>query len=259
MHYLPLFKGLLLSNVSRLDYRSSFNSHHNLAIRTFQKNIKYLPEHKPKYRLLTCLGIGGYGKVYDAINLVDESYVVLKIINKPAISNWSTTATKSLKFSLSKSNLLLFQSMHLPFEIECLLRLQDISGVIKIYDYFEENTHFAIVMEKLSHSVTIFDLVSGKPFALSENILHSLFTQLIHINIQLLMRGIVHRDIKPENILISRVDSSIKLIDFGSAANLPPKGENFREFQGTLECMPPEWILSGRYDAEKGKLIELHN
>ena len=68
---------------------------------------------------------------------------------------------------------------------------------------------------------------------------------------QLLARGIVHRDIKPENILVNLVDFSIKLIDFGSAANLPPNGDIFHEFQGTLECMPPEWILRGNYEAEQ--------
>ena len=43
---------------------------------------------------------------------------------------------------------------------------------------------------------------------------------------------------------------SIKLIDFGSAANYRGRGEVFREFQGTLECMPPEWILQGLYESE---------
>jgi serine/threonine protein kinase len=45
-------------------------------------------------------------------------------------------------------------------------------------------------------------------------------------------------------------DYSIKIIDFGSAANFRGRADPFREFQGTLECMPPEWILQGVYESE---------
>lgn len=98
--------------------------------------------------------------------------------------------------------------------------------------------------------MTLFDLANGKPFSFSQSALRKIFTQLIRINLSIFAKGIVHRDIKPENILVNLEDYSIKIIDFGSAANLRLRGEVFREFQGTLECMPPEWILQGYYESE---------
>jgi len=177
-------------------------------------------------------------------------------VPKSGIVNWSSKgysilngigggvhAAASRASSTNSSN-------YLPFEIECLLRLRDTPGIIKIHDFFEESTCFVIVMEKLSRCITLFDLANGKPFSFSQSILKKIFTQLIKINLSLYAKGIVHRDIKPENILVNLEDYSIKLIDFGSAANFRTKGEPFKEFQGTLECMPPEWILSGFYESE---------
>lgn len=210
---------------------------------------------KPTYKLIKCIGFGGYGRVYDAIRSDDGLPVIIKLIPKSGIVNWSSKAYSLLNgignnnnnsHSSPRSN----NSSYLPFEIECLLRLRDTPGIIKIYDYFEESTCFVIVMEKLPRCITLFDLTNGKPFVFSQNVLRKIFTQLIKINLAIFAKGIVHRDIKPENILVNLEDYSIKLIDFGSAANFRAKGEPFREFQGTLECMPPEWILSGFYESE---------
>jgi hypothetical protein len=91
-------------------------------------------------------------------------------------------------------------SAHLPFEIECLLRLRDVPGIIKLYDFFEEATCFVIVMEKLNRSITLFDLANGKPFSFTQNILRKIFMQLIRINLDIFRKGLVHRDIKPGKI-----------------------------------------------------------
>lgn len=208
---------------------------------------------KPTYKLLKCIGFGGYGRVYDAVRSDDGLPVIIKLLPKSGIVNWSTKGYSSLASLNGFSSMRVTNSsssLYLPFEIECLLRLRDTPGVIKIYDFFEEATCFVIVMEKLPRSATLFDLANGKPFSFSQSALRKIFTQLIRINLAIFSKGIVHRDIKPENILVNLEDYSIKIIDFGSAANFRLRGEPFREFQGTLECMPPEWILSGFYDSE---------
>jgi dual specificity tyrosine-phosphorylation-regulated kinase 2/3/4 len=82
--------------------------------------------------------------------------------------------------------------------------------------------------------------------------------------------GIVHADLKPENILIeydpeAQVLTSLKIIDFGSAFLLHPKGhtiENQTEFvQSTPEYLPPEIqsFLSKRYSNERNINIQDFN
>ena len=208
---------------------------------------------KPTYKLIKCIGYGGYGRVYDAIRSDDNQPVIIKLIPKSGIVNWSTKTPSSIpnyKIGSMASAPPNKTSSVVPFEIECLLRLRETPGIIKILDFFEETTCFVIVMEKLNRCTTLFDLANGKPFSFSQLILRKIFTQLIRINLTLFAKGIVHRDIKPENILVNLEDYSIKLIDFGSASNFRYRGEPFREFQGTLECMPPEWVLSGFYESE---------
>lgn len=97
--------------------------------------------------LLNCsIGFGGYGRVYEAIRSDDGLPVVIKLIPKSGIVNWSSKQFSAAHMYAGSAN----SSAYLPFEIECLLRLRDTPGIIKIYDYFEESTCFVIVMEKLN-------------------------------------------------------------------------------------------------------------
>ena len=236
-----------------LEDRINSSSTHGSYADTYSSLATPASASKPTYKLIKCIGFGGYGRVYDAVRTEDGLPVIIKLIPKSGIVNWSTkgfTASHSIGSYSSSRNNGLSTSTHLPFEIECLIRLQSTPGIIKIYDYFEETTCFVIVMEKINRSMTLFDLANGKPFSFSQTILKKIFTQLIRICLSIFSKGIVHRDIKPENIIVNLEDYSIKIIDFGSAANLRLRGEPFREFQGTLECMPPEWIMSGFYESE---------
>jgi len=204
---------------------------------------------KSYYKLSKCIGFGGYGRVYEGMRVNDGLPVVIKLLPKSGIVNWSTNTFSTASYSSSMSSNS-STSMYIPFEIECLIRLRDTPGVVKMIDYFEQASNYVIIMEKSERNITLFDMANGKPFSFNQNALKKIFSQLIRINLALFSKGIVHRDIKPENILINVDDFSLKLIDFGSASNLRMKGEPFREFQGTLECMPPEWILHGFYDSE---------
>lgn len=68
-------------------------------------------------------------------------------------------------------------------------------------------------------------------------------------------RGIAHRDIKLENVLVDSRDMTLKVADFGYAAQgLSEEAQMLRSYRGTFTYMAPE-IKEGR--AYEGKRADL--
>ena len=130
---------------------------------------------------------------------------------------------------MSVKDVILFLQKRVPYEIEILWRLRDVSGVITILEHFEEANLFILIMEKVPNSCTLFNLVMENASLSNTDILRHIFREIIHINITLQTFGVWHRDCKPENILYCKNDHSLRFIDFGSAAPVQP--EDFHEFQ----------------------------
>ena len=83
-----------------------------------------------------------------------------------------------------------------------------------MYDYFEDDQKFYIVMEKPKESKDLFDYV-GQSGRLSEDLARGIFAQILEAVEYLFSEGVVHRDIKGPNILLDLKKRQIKLIDFG--------------------------------------------
>ncbi|UJR13960.1 hypothetical protein I4U23_000963 [Adineta vaga] len=199
---------------------------------SFIKPAKTLKPFNRQYVTLTCLGKGGFGQVFDGRQRSDNTPVVMKFLPKNRIINWGT-----------------FEDKRVPYEIELLWRLRGLSGVIRIFEHFEEPERFIFIMEKVPNSCTLFHfIIESSPLENTELLRH-IFREMIRINIALQTYGIWHRDCKLENILYCKTDRSLRFIDFGSAA--PVQSEDFYEFHGTLEIMVPEWIIQKRYDGER--------
>ncbi|KAJ3085026.1 hypothetical protein HK102_000388, partial [Quaeritorhiza haematococci] len=82
---------------------------------------------------------------------------------------------------------------------------------------------------------------------LTESQAHYVFRQIVAAVHYLHRHSVVHRDIKDENILIDR-DFNVKLIDFGSAAFVPPEADRlFDRFLGTIQYASPEILRGERY------------
>ncbi|CAF1933725.1 unnamed protein product [Rotaria magnacalcarata] len=204
---------------SLLDYynfHSNRASHINISLSIQNRMSKTF---NCEYQLLSCLGKGGFGQVYDGRQRSNNSSVVVKILSRNRIINWE-------HFKAYK---------RVPYEVEILWRLRGISGIIRIFEHFEEPDRFIFTMEKI-------------PILCTLSILH-VFREIIRINITLQNYSVWHGDCKPENIIYCKTDRSLRFIDFGSAA--PVQSEDFHEFQGTLEIMVPEWILEKRYNGEQ--------
>lgn len=82
---------------------------------------------------------------------------------------------------------------------------------------FEEATPVGagIVMEYID-GVTLTEFLAQNP---SKKLRQRTIEQLLDAVAYLHRKGVVHNDLKPENILISRVDNTLKIIDFGLSDN----------------------------------------
>lgn len=131
-------------------------------------------------------------------------------------------------------------------EVE-ILRTLDHPNILKVYEYFEDQDHYYIVMEYCEGG-DIFDKIerNGK---ISERYAAKVMIYLLKGVNYLHSRHVVHRDIKPENILITNkskyADMNIKIIDFNVATKKTEK--NLKGVTGTTDYMAPE-VFGGVYD-----------
>ncbi|KAI6176014.1 Serine/threonine protein kinase [Aphelenchoides bicaudatus] len=169
-----------------------------------------------KYKIGPEIGRGGFGIVYAGYRIEDRVSVAVKYIARRNITEWAT-----------------IDGRNVPLEISLLDTCKNLTGVIRIIDWYERQDGYFIIMERPSPFADLFDFISDRG-ALDEMLARSLFRQIVETAIACKNLNVVHRDIKDENIILDITNGSVKLIDFG-----------------TRVYSPPEWILYSRYDGLK--------
>lgn len=124
-------------------------------------------------------------------------------------------------------------SQLVPREIALLHKLNH-KYIIRMLDYFEDASHFYIIMEKPDKYIDLFDYITKKG-VVSEKSSRFLFRQILEAIQYSHSMGVVHRDIKDENILIDLKENCIKLIDYGSGTFL--SSELYTEYEGKLNII----------------------
>lgn len=131
-------------------------------------------------------------------------------------------------------------------EVEILKSL-DHPNILKVYEYFEDDKNYYIVME-FCEGGDIFDKIDRCGKVTEKYAAKVMKYLLIGIN-YLHSKQVVHRDIKPENILITNKasfkDMSIKIIDFNVATIKYDR--TLKGVTGTTDYMAPE-VFSGVYN-----------
>lgn len=157
-----------------------------------------LPGEATKYQILSELGSGGFGRVFECENLTTKKKMAMKIIPKTKAIDGEREVTmlrEIRKLDLRKNNL------------------------IEFTDSFTYNEDICIVFEKLD--LSLFHLMEArgfKPLDFSE--IRAITEQMLVALAALKSINVVHTDIKPDNILLVNHQLEpfrVKLIDFGLA------------------------------------------
>ncbi|GAB1542479.1 hypothetical protein NUACC21_51530 [Scytonema sp. NUACC21] len=151
-----------------------------------------------RYRVVSLLGDGGFGKTY-------------KVIER----NSTAKVLKVLLQSFPKAVLLFQQEAQLLSQLDC-------PGIPKGYGYFtflpnnSQKSLHCLVMEKIEGLDLRQYMQQRGNRPINQELAVEWLNQLFHILRQVHSRNFLHRDIKPSNIML-KADGQLVLIDFGAA------------------------------------------
>lgn len=163
-----------------------------------------------QYRIVSVLGKGGMSVVYDALYMVLNKHVAIKMMHSHLVSDTNSL----LRFRQEAQ-----ASSHL-----------DHPNVITVYG-------FGITQGADPQPYIVMDMIKGKAFSdlISENPTGLPVASVLPIFIQTCSaighahsKGVIHRDLKPSNIMLIEKDGNphfVKIVDFGIAKVLPQDGE----------------------------------
>ena len=167
-----------------------------------------------RYRVCRSLGQGGFGITYLAEDELLGQKIVIKEYFPAAFvrraENGSiriTEETDRVAFTEGRNRFLR--------EARILTSLLDVPGVVKAWNYFQENQTAYLVMEYVQGiSLRSWLEQNGEVPSFDEalEMLRPVVLALANIH----KKGLLHRDITPDNLMVG-ANGTVKLLDFGSA------------------------------------------
>ncbi|OZJ03609.1 hypothetical protein BZG36_03687 [Bifiguratus adelaidae] len=176
------------------------------------------------YTLLEKIGKGSFGTVYKAIDKETNEVVAIKQIDLED----STDDLADIQQEIA-----ILSQCHSEF-------------ITRYKGSIVHNYQLWIVMEYLSGG-SCLDLL--QPGQIPEHYIAIILRELLHGLEYLHSQGKIHRDVKAANVLISRA-GTVKLGDFGVAAQISCNKSRRNTFVGTPFWMAPEVIRHEGYDAK---------
>lgn len=102
-------------------------------------------------------------------------------------------------------------------EAKRLVQLNELSTIVSVLDYFEENNTAYIVMEYID-GIDLYKHMHINSRTMTMPEVETYIYPVIQDLGKVHQKGIIHRDISPDNIMVTR-SGTVKLIDFGASVN----------------------------------------
>uniref|UniRef100_A0A1Q3EZR9 Putative pas domain-containing serine/threonine-protein kinase n=1 Tax=Culex tarsalis TaxID=7177 RepID=A0A1Q3EZR9_CULTA len=186
-------------------------------------------EYSKYYTLVRHIGKGAYGYVKLSYRNADRLLVISKFILKDKLVP---------QFMITGED-----NREIPMEVYLLTHVKH-PNIVNMFDWFENEKFFQVVMEIHGSGMDLFEFIDRRP-VMTEKLGCLIFRQIANAVAFLHSLNILHRDIKDENVIIDH-NFHIKLIDFGSATFVQ-EGQLFATFYGTTEYCSPEVLAGNRY------------
>ena len=176
-----------------------------------------------EYEMKKTIGKGTFSIVKLGIKKSTKEKVAIKILEKSKI--------------ISKDDLI-----RIKREISILKNFNH-KNIIKIYDIFQDNEKYYIIMEYCENGELFNYIVENQK--LNEKESSYFYYQLINGLEYIHSKGVVHRDLKPENLLLGK-GKILKIIDFGLSNYFNLNNNNLLSTPCGSPCYASPEMLSGK-------------
>ncbi len=182
----------------------------------------------PQYEVLSLLGRGGMGAVYQGRQISLDRLVAIKILSGELDDADQGFAER-------------FKN-----EARAMAKLSH-PGIVSVFDFGETPGGLLYIVMEFIEGTDVQQMISGKRRLHTEHAM-AITAHVCDALAYAHERGIIHRDIKPSNIMVG-YDGSVKVADFG-LAKINQGGQTLGLTQsgmamGTLHYMAPETLTLG--------------
>ena len=167
-----------------------------------------------RYIVGRVLGYGGFGVTYIGWDGKLEQKVAIKEYLPGEFSTRMPGQTQVTVYKGDKNEQFYDGLKKFVEEAKHLAKFQNESGIVKIFDGFEENDTAYIIMEYLDGE-TLTDYLKRVKTIPEDQAVEMLTPAMMSLQV-VHEEGLIHRDIAPDNIFLTKTNE-VKLIDFGAS------------------------------------------
>ncbi|MEG4210784.1 bifunctional serine/threonine-protein kinase/ABC transporter substrate-binding protein [Microcoleus sp. S13_B4] len=158
-----------------------------------------------RYKIIARLGQGGFARTYTAQDLENPE-------NPPCV-------IKEIPFPQSENPQVLERARRrFQTEVRALQTLRNNSRIPQLFDHFEINRNFYLVLEFIEGTLLSQELAQGQQW--TEAQASAFLWEILEILNSIHQANVIHRDIKPANLIRRKTDQQIVLIDFGAVKEI---------------------------------------